>query len=41
MQIITLNPVDFEAFARNHEYKSYYQKVSYGNVMKAMGFNVH
>ena len=41
MQIITLNPVDFEAFARNHEYKSYYQTVSYGNVMKAIGFNVH
>lgn len=41
MQIVTLKELDFETYAKDHEYASYYQTVEYGNVLKSMGFNVH
>ena len=41
MQIITLEPYQFDTFANNHKYSNYYQTSSYGKTMAENGFNVH
>ena len=41
MKIVTLNPDEFDQFAKVHKYRSYYQTSNYAEVMKHFGFNVH
>jgi len=41
MKIVTLRPDQFEKFASNHRYRSFYQTTEYANVMSKFGYNVH
>ncbi len=41
MKVITLQPEQFESFAKEHKYRSYYQTTKYGLTMAKFGFNVH
>ena len=41
MKIVTLRPDQFEKFASNHRYRSFYQTTEYANVMNKFGYNAH
>ncbi len=41
MKIITLQPKEFDNYAKKHKYRSYYQSSAYGNTMVKFGWNVH
>lgn len=41
MQIITLEPNQFDAFSKNHKYRNYYQTSFYGKTMAENGFKTH
>ena len=41
MKIVTLRPDQFEKFASNHRYRSFYQTTEYANVMSKFGYSVH
>ncbi len=41
MQIVTLEPNQFDSFARNHKYCNYYQTSNYGKTMAENGYNIH
>lgn len=41
MKIITLSGKQFKEFAKTHKYKSYYQTVEYGRLMKIDGYDYH
>ena len=41
MRIITLNKDEFDNFAKNSKYESYFQTSSYAEVESSKGFNVH
>ncbi len=39
MKIVTLRPDQFEKFASNHRYRSYFQTIEYANIMSKFGYN--
>lgn len=41
MKIITLSDEQFNAFAKKHKYKSFYQTPNYGRLMKTDGYDYH
>ena len=41
MKIITLSEQQFNEFSRNHKYKSFYQTIEYGKLMKIDGYDYH
>ena len=41
MQIVTLEPYQFDTFANNHKYQNYYQTSNYGKTMAENGYNIH
>ena len=41
MQIVTLEPYQFDTFTSNHKYRNYYQTSSYGKTMAENGYNIH
>ncbi len=41
MKIITLQPTEFDNYAKKHKYRSYYQSSAYGSTMAEFGWNVH
>ncbi len=41
MKIITLQPEQFDLFAKNHRYRNYYQTSTYGKAMEQIGYNTH
>ena len=41
MKIITLSGEQFTAFAKKHKYRSFYQTVNYGKLMKIDGYDYH
>ena len=41
MKIITLSGEQFTEFARKHKYRSFYQTVNYGKLMKIDGYDYH
>ena len=41
MKIITLTGKQFSEYTRNHKYRSYYQTVEYGRLMKIDGYDYH
>ena len=41
MKIITLTGAQFTDFARKHKYRTYYQTVEYGKLMKTDGYDYH
>ncbi len=41
MKIVTLRPDQFEKFASNHKYRSFYQTTEYANIMTKFGYNAH
>ena len=41
MKIITLEENQFNKYAENHKYRSYYQSSSYGKIMKKFGYDTH
>ena len=40
MEIVRLNSSQFDNFAKNHKYRSFYQSSMYGNLIKQFGYNV-
>lgn len=40
MKIITIDPEQFDSFAKKHKYRNYYQTSSYGNVMANFDYEV-
>lgn len=41
MKLVTLNQEQFDRYAKNHRYRSFYQTTAYGNSMLKFGYNVH
>ena len=41
MKIVTLNPDQFDKYAKKHKYRNYYQTSAYGNTMIKFGYNIH
>ena len=41
MKIITLTGNQFRQYAKSHKYRSYYQTVEYGKLMKIDGYDYH
>ena len=41
MKIITLTGNQFRQYAKTHKYRSYYQTVEYGKLMKIDGYDYH
>ena len=41
MKIITLEEHQFNKYAENHKYRSYYQSSAYGKIMKKFGYDIH
>lgn len=41
MKLVTLNQEQFDIYAKNHRYRSFYQTTAYGNSMLKFGYNVH
>ena len=41
MKIITLEENQFNKYAENHKYRSYYQSSAYGKIMKKFGYDTH
>ena len=41
MKIITLSGEQFTEYAKKHRYKSFYQTVNYGKLMKLDGYDYH
>lgn len=41
MQIVTLEPYEFDTFASTHKYRNYYQTSNYGKTMAENGYNIH
>lgn len=41
MKIITLEEYQFNKYAENHKYRSYYQSSAYGKIMKKFGYDIH
>ena len=40
MKVVNLNESQFDNFAINHKYRSYYQTSMYGNLIKNFGYKV-
>ena len=40
MKIITLEEHQFNKYAENHKYRSYYQSSAYGKIMKKFGYDI-
>ena len=41
MKVTTLKEAEFDQYASNHKYRSYYQTSTYGNTMAKFGYDVH
>ena len=41
MKIITLKEEQFDAYAKNHKYRNFYQSSAYGKVMEREGYMIH
>lgn len=41
MKVITLEETDFEKYAKNHRYRSYYQSAAYAHTMIKFGYKAH
>ena len=41
MQIVTLEPYQFDTFEINHKYQNYYQTSNYGKTISDNGYNIH
>ncbi|MBO5138564.1 MAG: peptidoglycan bridge formation glycyltransferase FemA/FemB family protein [Bacilli bacterium] len=41
MKIITLNPKQFDEYAKKHKYRNYFQSSQYANTIAKQGFKVH
>lgn len=41
MKLVTLNQEQFDRYAKNHRYRSFYQTTAYGNSMLKFRYNVH
>ena len=40
MKVITIEPEQFDSFAKKHKYRNYYQTSTYGNIMKQFNYEV-
>lgn len=40
MKVITIEPEQFDSYAKKHKYRNYYQTSTYGNLMKQFNYEV-